>query len=405
MTHSIKTQGHGEKDRTMKRKTPLSYIEISKANLIHNFKQFKNLAKKGTKFAVVVKGNAYGHGQNEIVKILNPHTDYFFVDGLEELQLLRKVSQKKTFVFGYVQKQDLLQVIRLGCILAVFSIEQLTAISVFAKRANLIQKIHIPIDALLGREGFLFDELIELFRKIKSLENIKLSGIYAHFANIEDARLTEESFLRIKNKTHAYKQINRYFQALELAENFGFKNLQTHISSTSGLLAYEKGKGIHSIIRLGIGIYGMWPSTYLKSKYKNSNFILKPVLSWKTKIVQIKILPPLSTIGYGLTYHTKKETKIALIPQGYADGLDRRLSNKGAVLIAGTRCKILGRISMNMCIVDINHLKNIKPEEEVVILGYQGKEEITAEEIAKKIGTINYEITTRISPLLPRVVV
>lgn len=389
----------------MKRKTPLAYIELSKRNLLHNLKQFKNLAQKGTKFSVVIKGNAYGHGQNEVAKILEPYADYFFVDGTEELQSLRKISKKKTLVLGYVQKSDLPKAIKLGCILAVFSVEQLLAISAAAQRAGVVQEIHLPVDALLGREGFLFNELIELFRKIKNLKNIRLSGIYAHFANIEDARLTEESFLRMKNSTHAYKQIDRYLQAVELAENFGFENLQTHISSTSGLLAYEKGKGIHPVIRLGIGVYGMWPSTYLESKYKNSRFILKPVLTWKTKVAQIKTLPAGYTVGYGLTYKTKKETKIALIPQGYSDGLDRGLSNKGEVLIAGTRCKILGRISMNMCVANVNHLQNVKIEDEVVILGRQGKKEITAEEMAKKIGTINYEITTRISALLPRVIV
>ena len=111
------------------------------------------------------------------------------------------------------------------------------------------------------------------------------------------------------------------------------------------------------------------------------------------------------TVGYGLTYKTKRDTKIALIPQGYADGLDRRFSNNGEVLICGKRCKILGRISMNMCVVDVSHLNKVENEDEVVILGRQGKEEITAEEIAEKIDTINYEVTTRISALLPRVVV
>jgi alanine racemase len=389
-------------------KTPLAYVELSKENLVHNIKQFKNLAKKGTKFSIVVKGNAYGHGQNEIIKILNPYADYFFVDGMEELKLLRQVSKNKTLVLGYVQREDLSQAIKLGCVLAVFSVEQLSAISATAKSLNIIQEIHLPVDALLGREGFQFNELIELFKKIKNSESIRLSGTYAHFANIEDARLTEESFFRTKNSTHAYKQIDRYAQALELAENFGFKNLQTHLSSTAGLLAYEKGKGIHPIIRLGIGVYGMWPSTYLKSKYnqnkKNLQLILKPVLSWKTKIAQLKVLPALHPIGYGLTYRTKKETKIAIIPQGYSDGVDRGLSNKGEVLIAGTRCRILGRVSMNMCVVDVSHLKNVRIEDEVVIIGSQGKQEITAEEVAEKIDTINYEITTRISSLLPRVV-
>ena len=166
-------------------------------------------------------------------------------------------------------------------------------------------------------------------------------------------------------------------------------------------MSYEKGKGINSLIRIGIGAYGMWPSEHLKVLYKNK-ITLMPALAWKTKIVQIKTLPKGSTIGYGLTYKTKKETKIAVVPQGYADGYDRGLSNKGEVLIKGTRCKILGMVSMNMFVVDVSHLKNVKQEDEVVILGRQGKEEIPAEELAKKLGTINYEVTTRISSLLPR---
>ena len=177
------------------------------------------------------------------------------------------------------------------------------------------------------------------------------------------------------------------------------------MSATSGLLVYEKGVGIHPLVRLGIGTYGLWPSELLKKVYGKSKFKLKPVLAWKTKIAQIKILPKGNTIGYGLTYKTKKETKIAVIPQGYADGFDRGFSNNGYVLIGGTRCKILGRVMMNMVVADISHLKKTKQEDEVVILGCQGNEEITAEEMAKRIDTVNYEITTCISALLPRVIV
>ena len=184
----------------------------------------------------------------------------------------------------------------------------------------------------------------------------------------------------------------------------GFKDLQTHISSTAGLLAYEKKKGIHPIVRLGIGTYGMWPSEALKKRYKNK-MTLKPVLAWKTKIAQVKTLPKGSTVGYGLTYKTKKATKVALIPQGYSDGVDRKLSNSGHVLIGGTRCKILGRVMMNMFSVDVNHLHKVKIKDAVIILGKQGKQEITAEEIAGKLDTINYEITTRINALLPKIVI
>lgn len=378
----------------MKQNLPLSYIELSKKNLIHNIKQFRNLIKKETKISVVIKGNAYGHGQNIVAKILEPYVDYFQVNSVEELELLRKVTNKLVLVLGYVEISDLSKAIKLGCILSVFSFEQIKHIYAIAEMCKKVQEIHLPVDAYLGREGFLTSELPLVLEEIKKLKNIKLSGIYAHFANIEDTT----------NFTHAQKQINEYTKALSIASSFGFKNLQTHISSTSGILVYEKGEGIHPIVRLGISTYGMWPSEHLKLLYKNK-IKLKPMLSWKTKIAQIKTLPKGSTIGYGLSYKTKKETRIALIPQGYSDGFDRGLSNKGEVLIGGTRCKVVGRISMNMFTVDVSHLKKVKIEDEVVLLGRQGKEEITAEEIAKKLDTINYEITTRISSLLPRVVI
>jgi len=395
----------------MKKVLPLSYIELSKKSVVHNIKQFKSLAKPGTKFSVAIKGNAYGHGLREMAEILDPLIDYFQIDSVEELELLRKVSKKETLVLGYVQHSDLEKAIKNRCILSIFSIKQLKEIEKVVLRMNsgqakkIKQVIHIPVDAYLGREGFLLEDLPEVFKEIQKCKHVKFTGVYAHFANIEDTT----------DFSHAQKQINEYKKAIDIASNFGFKNLQTHISATSGLLVYEtclpvgmEEKGIHPLVRLGIGAYGMWPSEYLKLIYKKNTkgkFFLKPVLSWKTKIAQVKILPKGNTIGYGLTYKTKKETKVALIPQGYADGLDRRLSNKGEVLVHGTRCKILGRVMMNMFVIDVSHLKNVQTEDEVVIIGTQGSQEITAEEIADKIDTINYEITTHISPLLPKVVV
>ncbi len=375
-------------------KLPLSYIELSKKNLIHNIKQFKNLAKTGTKFSVAIKGNAYGHGQNEVAKILDPYVDYFQLNSAEELELLRKVSKKKVLVLGYIQKKDLLKTIKLGCIISPFSIEELRNINKIAKKLKIRQEIHLPIDALLGREGFLVKELSKFFKELKKCKNVKFTGMYAHFANIEDTN----------NFTHAEKQIKEYEKAKEIAEKFGYGKFETHISATSGLLIYERNRGINSIIRLGIGIYGLWPSEHIKYLYKNK-LELKSVLCWKTKIAQVKNLPAGYNVGYGLTYMTHEPMKIAVIPQGYADGLDRGLSNKGEVLIGGIRCKILGRVAMNMFVADVSHLPKVKVEDEVVIIGTQGKQQITAEEIAEKIDTINYEITTRLSSLLPRIII
>ena len=185
----------------------------------------------------------------------------------------------------------------------------------------------------------------------------------------------------------------------------GYKNLERHISASSGAMVYEKNGGKSSLIRPGIMLYGMWPSEDLGKRFKKHGLKLKPVLRWVTHVVQVKTLPKNHPIGYGLTYITKKPTKVAIIPQGYSDGYDRGLSNKGEVLIQGQRCQVLGRVAMNMFVVDVTHLRNIKNEDGVVLLGRQGKEEITTEELAKHLGTINYEITTRILTLLPRVIV
>lgn len=371
---------------------PLSYIELSKKNLIYNLKTLKDLAG-GVNVVAVIKGNAYGHGQNEIAKILNQHTEYFQVNSFFELQELRKVTKKKVLVLGFVQKDDLKAAIKLGCILSVFSIQKLKEINYIASKLNKKQEIHVPVDALLGREGFMLSEFGDFLEEIKKCRNVKFTGLYAHFANIEDTN----------NFTHAEKQIKKFEEAIKLAEKFGFNKLETHISATSGLMVYEKGKKLNTFVRLGIGLYGLWPSEHIKYLYKGK-IELKPVLSWKTKIAQVKDLPAGHTIGYGLTYMTYEPTKIAVIPVGYADGYDRGLSNNGEVLISGKRCKILGRVAMNMFVVDVTHLNKAKAEDEVVLIGKQGNEEITAEELAKKIDSINYEVVTRLNPLLPRII-
>ena len=163
------------------------------------------------------------------------------------------------------------------------------------------------------------------------------------------------------------------------------------------------------MVRAGISSYGLWSSkeTYISHKLlnKENNITLKPVLTWKTIIGQIKTIPAGSYIGYGCTYKTTTETKLAILPVGYYDGYDRRLSNKGYVLINGKRAPIRGRVCMNMIIVDITHIDKVNLEDEVILLGKSVNEEITSEELASKVGTINYEIVDRINPLIERIIV
>jgi alanine racemase len=258
------------------------------------------------------------------------------------------------------------------------------------------------------------ESLPKIIPELAKLKNIKIEGVYSHFANIEDTA----------DFSHAQKQIDIYTEVIKLFENNGFRNLKKHISATSGVLAWE-GKSLSdmdtSIVRIGIGTYGVEleqkclpaKATLQALRAGKNKIELKPVLRWVTHIAQIKTLPAGHSIGYGLSYITKKPTTIAVIPQGYADGLTRSLSNKGEVLIGGKRAPILGRVAMNMFVVDVSYIPGVQSEDEVVILGKQGlpelrskagKNQITAEEIAEKMGTINYEVTTHISALLPRII-
>ena len=374
-------------------KTPLSYIELSASNLLHNIATIRAILAKDVKVVFAIKGNAYGHGQNEIVKIAEPHIDYFMVNSLEELRLLRAVSRRPTFLLGYVSEVHISEALSLGCILGVFSLEQFLRVQKYAKKAGIVQDVHIACDALLGREGFLEKELPAVLLLTKKSKNVCITGMYAHFANIEDTN----------NFTHAERQISAYARMREIASEYGYGNINTHISATSGVLAYESSNAVNPLVRIGIGAYGLWPSEHLEYQHRRK-VRFEPVLSWKTHIAQVKTLPAGRTIGYGLTYMTQKATKIALIPQGYADGYPRALSNVGHVLIGGKKCPIRGRVSMNMFVVDVSKVSNVTEGDEVVLLGSQGRAHISAEELGVLAGSINYEVVTRISPLLPRVV-
>jgi len=373
---------------------PLSYIELSKKNLIHNIKQFRRIVKRGTKIAAVVKANAYGHGDVEVVKVLNSYVDYFQINSIEELEKIRAVTKRPILLLGYVDKADIPRAIKLGCILTVFDLHHALLINQSAFKLGIKQKAHISIDAHLGREG-LMPSQVELFiKEIKKMKNLSVDGVYAHFANIEDTT----------DLTYASKQTKSYEEAIQLFKGNGFKNIKTHISATSGVLAYEKWKGLHNIVRVGIGLYGMWPSENLQKMWQRK-IELKPIIRYITHVAQVKEVPAGEFIGYGTSYTTRKNMVIAVIPQGYSNGVNRLSSNNGEVLIKGKRAPILGRVAMNMFVVDVSHIKGVKPEDEVVILGTQKGEAISAEDIAQKTQTINYEATTRLSPLTPRIVI
>lgn len=371
----------------------LSYVRVSRENLLHNFRVFRSCLSPKTKMCCVIKANAYGHGQNEVASVLEPYTDYYAVNDLRELKSLRTITNKETLVLGYVPHDELLEAVRLNGILGIYDKERIRLLDSIAENYKITPRVHVKIDAGLGRQGVLLSEIERFIEVLKSCQHIKVEGIYSHFSNIDE----------IDDLSHTKNQEAMFAQSRRIFEQSGYKNLITHISSTGGILVHEKREEKNTLARLGIGLYGMWPSAKVQKKFEPDGIYLKPLLTWLTKVAQIKTVPERYPIGYNLTYVTTKPTKIAVVPQGYSDGYDRKLSNQGEVLIRGRRCKVLGRIAMNMFVVDVSHLNVVKAEDEVVLLGTQGSETITAEEIAEKVGTINYEITTRLSPLLPRI--
>jgi len=368
----------------------LSYIEISKDRLLDNYRAFKAFVNPSVKIINVVKANAYGHGQDEVVSVLNNRVDYFAVDDLPELRQLRELSPTATFVLGYVEKDELKEIIDLNGILTVYDWERLEEINSIGKKSDKKIPVDIKIDALLGRQGFLLHEVGWLTKKLKTLDYLNIGFIHAHFANIEDTQ----------DPGHSQKQIRIFNRAVRIFKESGWPDIKPHISSTAGILVHEKNYAANPLVRLGIGLYGMYPSEYLKKQFHLKGLKLEPVMRWVTHVAQVKILPLDFPVGYGLTYVTRKKTKVAVIPQGYSDGYDRGLSNCGEVLIGGKRCPVLGRVAMNMFVVDVTHVAGVKAGDEVILLG----ETITAESIAEKLGTINYEVTARISPILPRIV-
>lgn len=379
----------------------LSEVQLDLEALRGNCRALKALAGEAKVFAVV-KANAYGHGLAEVVQALDGQADGFQVDDIEELREVRRWSSARVLVLGYVQASDLAEAAALGGELALYDLERLSG---FAQHGVVA---HLKVDNLLGRQGVLPERLDEFAEQVLQA-GVDVRSAYGHFANIEDTT----------DLTHAQAQLEVFEEAFALLKQ-RWPSLQRHVSATSGLMAVERENAFvrtgigrpyegasarcrHAFVRTGIGLYGLYPSQALERSYSDLN--LQPVMRWVSHLAQVKRIPRGHPVGYGLTYFASREMTIGIVPQGYADGYDRGLTNSGCVLVRGRRCPVVGRVAMNMFAVDLSQVPEASSEDEVVLLGAQGEERITAEEIAARLGTIHYEVVARVSPLLPRTAV
>ncbi|HYH05036.1 MAG TPA: alanine racemase, partial [Bacillota bacterium] len=264
-------------------------------------------------------------------------------------------------------------------------LEPVVALSRAAMRRGRTAAVHVKLDTGMGRIGLTPPEAVKFIKKIGLIPGIKVAGLYSHLATADQ-----------EDKTYAELQIKRYVETVTALKAEGLLPEKLHLANSAGVL--ELPQTYYNMVRTGIILYGLYPS----AEVKRSTIDLQPLLSLKTRVVYVKRVPIATGISYGQRYHTGRETTIVTLPIGYADGWSRRLSHKAQALIGGKRYPIVGTICMDQCMVDVGD-DPVEVGAEVVLIGAQGKENITADEIGEYLGTINYEVTCMIGDRVPRV--
>ena len=376
----------------------MSWVEISEQALSSNIRRFKEHIGCDVKLAAVLKANAYGHGLAETSRIAwKAGADWLAVNSVEEAALLRHAGLEAPIIcLAYVPLALLEDAVELEARLTVFNLETVERLGAITGRLKKAARLHIKVETGTNRQGVKDDDLLRLAQAVGRHPYLTLEGLSTHFANIED--VTEHQF--------AEHQLRNFHAALDLLEQNGISVPFKHTACTAAAILFPKT--LFNLARVGIGLYGLWPSKETRISALQAGISLnelEPVLTWKTRIAQIKTVPPGATIGYGCTDHATQVTRIAVLPIGYFEGYDRRLSSIGYVLIRGHRAPLRGRVCMNMIMVDVTNIPGVALEDEAVLLGRQGEDAISAETLAGKIGTINYEIVSRINPQIPRIVV
>jgi len=371
-----------------------SWLEISESALRHNLKALSLRVGKGTAIMAVVKANAYGHGLAEIASLaIKAGASWLGVDNLAEaLSARRLLKTTPILTLGYMPKAAIPEAIRANVRMTVYDVEAIRA----AGRTGKTARLHIKLETGTTRQGVGEQDLLKVIREAKKHKNVVIEGLSTHYANIEDT--TDHGY--------ASGQLKEFVRLSKIAEaEYGRPIPVKHTACSAAAVLFPETH--FAVARTGIAMYGLWPSreTLLSAKERGVAPSLKPVLTWKSLLAQVKTVLKGTPVSYGLTERVSRKSKIAVVPVGYSDGYDRGLSSIGAVLVRGKRAPIVGRICMNMFMVDVTDIPGARQEDEVVLIGRQGKETIAAEELASKISTINYEVVARLSQTLPRMVV
>lgn len=364
------------------------WTEIDLDAIGENMRTFRSYLPAETKIMAVVKADAYGHGAFQVAdKALREGADWLAVALLDEaLELREKGITAPILVLSSFPARGITWALQQDIAMTVYQIELLEEIIRQAEAAGKKARIHIKLDTGMGRIGIRQKEKLREFAARCHTKWIEVEGVFTHFATADEA-----------DRTYTMEQMARYEEMVACLEEENISPALLYTNNSAAAMFYPH-KSRH-IIRLGISLYGQYPSSYMKT----TGMKLRPAFQWKARLSHVKQVPAGTKISYGSTHITEKDAVIATIPVGYADGYNRQLSNRGEVLVHGQRAPIVGRVCMDQFMVDVTGIENAAVGDKAVLIGCQGDEEITADEMAEWLSTINYEITCMVSRRVPRV--
>jgi alanine racemase len=373
------------------RKGLRTWIEIDKRAIKHNYEVFRGIVGKKVKMLGVVKSNAYGHNLIEFSKELEKlGVDFLGVDSaVEGLALRREGMKTPILVLGYTLPEMFQELAQKDISITVSNFEAFDELKKINKTLNRQVKIHVKVDTGMSRHGFTETEIKKVLAEITKNKNLEVEGLFTHFAMAKNPSFP----------AYTKSQIEKFNIWREAFAKAGLKPI-CHAGATAGTLLYKEAH--FDMVRIGISLYGIWPSKEAQALYEGK-IKLQPVLTWKTIIAEVKKMPKGTKIGYDCSETLEKDSVIAVLPIGYWHGLPRALSSIGHVLVGGVRCKILGRVCMDIIMIDVTGVKNPKVGDEVIIIGCDGKNEITVDQIATLLDCSSYELVTRINPLIKRI--
>lgn len=369
--------------------TARCWAEIDLSALRHNLELARQQSPPGAGLMAVVKADAYGHGVLPVVKTLRDHVKWFAVANVTEArEILPERGEVPIILFGPVLPEERREVVRLGAVPMLSSLAEAREFAALADDAPTGEvAAHVKVDTGMGRMGLDEATASQELRQILALPKLRVTGLATHFPSSDD----DPRFTR--------GQIRRFRELLDAPRADLPADLEVHCQNSAGILDYDLDR-VMTLARPGLMLYGSSPNGHQQQQ-------LRPVCTWKSRVVLTRDVPEGRTVSYGRTFTTPRPMRIATIGAGYADGYPRILSNRGArVLIGGQPCPLLGRVTMDLIMADVSRLPadNCRPGAEVVLMGRQGQEEISAADLAEKAETIAYEIFTGISARVPRVV-